>query len=110
MEGPAGLGPADAGRFLRFMKFPSLASLEDYTGWLTRQGCAVMTRADTGRFPAYMPLYLDMVERQLTYDALKVIGFNAPAADALLGEMRFMRTLADQGRIIQGLIIARAPA
>jgi hypothetical protein len=62
---------------------------------------------DTGRFPQYVPLYLDMIEKQLTYDALKIIGFDQSLAAGLIGEMRFLQSLAESGKTIQGLIVAR---
>jgi hypothetical protein len=67
----------------------------------------VRVAENTGRFSRYMPLYLDMIEKQLTYDALKIISFDAALAQMLTGEMRFMQTLADAGKIIQGLIVAQ---
>lgn len=107
MEGPAGLTEEDAKRLLSFMKFPTLASLEDYTSLLTANGCKVIAARDTGRFADYVPLYIDMIEKQLTYDALKIIAFDGALAQGLVGEMRFMHSLAKAGKIIQGLIVAQ---
>ena len=106
MEGPAGLTAAEAGRYLAFMKFPSVLALADYQSLLQAGGCSVPLAQDTGRFAAYMPLYLDMIEKQLTYDALKIIGFDLALAQSLVGEMRFIQSLAQAGKIIQGLIVA----
>jgi hypothetical protein len=89
------------------MKFPTLASLEDYTSLLTANGCKVIAARDTGRFADYVPLYIDMIEKQLTYDALKIIAFDGALAQGLVGEMRFMHSLAKAGKIIQGLIVAQ---
>jgi SAM-dependent methyltransferase len=107
MEGPAAMTGEEAARYLAFMKFPSVLSLADYQALLESNGCSVRTSHDTGRFPQYVPLYLDMLEKQLTYDALKIIGFDSAQAGVLLGEMRFMQTLAQAGKIIQGLLIAQ---
>jgi hypothetical protein len=41
-----------------------------------------------------------------TYDALKIIGFNPAIAHKLIGEMHFLKALADSGKIIQGLVVA----
>ncbi len=109
MEGPTLLTQSQADRFLAFMKFPSLLSLAEYRGLLERLGCQVETAADTGRFASHVPLYIDMIEKQLTYDALKIINFDSALAAALVQEMRFMHTLAQEGRIIQGLVVARKP-
>ena len=106
MEGPAGLTDAEAARCLGFMKFPNVLTLGEYQALLKTSGCAVKVAQDTGAFAACMPLYLDMIEKQLTYDALKIIGFNTALAENLLDEMRFMQSLAQAGKIIQGLIVA----
>jgi ABC-type amino acid transport substrate-binding protein len=52
-------------------------------------------------------LYLDMLGKQLTYDALKIIGFDADLMQAMAGEMQFMQGLAHAGKIAQGLFVAR---
>jgi ubiquinone/menaquinone biosynthesis C-methylase UbiE len=110
MEGPMPMTADEARRFLSFMKFPSILSLAEYVGQLRANGCEVRAALDTGRFPKYVPLYLDMIEKQLTYDALRIIGFDASLAEALIREMRFLQTLAETGKIIQGLIVARKSA
>jgi SAM-dependent methyltransferase len=107
MEGAVPMTADEAARFLTFMKFPSLLSPADYSALLRTNGCAVCVAQDTGRFPQYVPLYLDMIEKQLTYDALKIIGFDQALAGFLLGEMRFMLGLAQAQKLIQGLIVAR---
>jgi ubiquinone/menaquinone biosynthesis C-methylase UbiE len=106
MEGRVEMNDEEARRYLRFMKFPSVLTLAEYTALLESQACRVSVAADTGHFVGMMPLYLDMVEKQLTYDALKIIGFDSGQAQTILGEMRFMQTLAKAGKIIQGLVIA----
>src|SRR5271157_2398853 len=106
MEGPAGLTDAEAGRFLGFMKFPNVLTLHEYQSLLQANGCPVRVAQDTGRFAVFMPLYLDMIEKQLTFDALKIIGFDTALAQTLVGEMRFIQSLAQAGKIIQGLIVA----
>jgi SAM-dependent methyltransferase len=106
MEGPSGLSEPEADRYLAFMKFPSVLTLQEYSQLLEAQGCAIVVASDTSRYERYIPLYLDMIEKQLTYDALKIIGFDGGMAQQLLTEMRFLHTLAREGKIIQGMIIA----
>jgi ubiquinone/menaquinone biosynthesis C-methylase UbiE len=106
MEGPAGLTDGEAGRYLAFMKFPNVLTLGEYQSLLEANSCSVREARDTGRFAAFMPLYLDMIEKQLTFDALKIIGFDLALAQSLIAEMRFLQSLAQAGKIIQGLIIA----
>ncbi|MCP4455657.1 MAG: methyltransferase domain-containing protein [Planctomycetes bacterium] len=109
IEGPAGLSDAEAQRFLSFMKFPGVQDLEGYQTLLKAQGCDVLKAQDTGRFPEYVDLYLDMLNKQLTYDALKIIGFDMALMQSMGQEMAFMQTLAHAGKIAQGLFVARKP-
>lgn len=105
MEG-GGLTDAEAERYLGFMKFPSVLTLDDYAHLLRANGCTVRVAHDTGRFASHVPLYLSMLEGQLAYDALKIIGFNTAMAEGLLAEMRFIESLAREGKILQGLVVA----
>lgn len=110
MEGPAGLTDQEAGRFLAFMKFPNLVTLKEYAAFAKASHCTVETRHDTERFSSHIALYIDMIEKQLTYDALKIIGWDSSMAGALLGEMKFAKELAEKKKIIQGLFVARKNA
>ena len=107
VEGTEKLTDEEATRFLTFMKFPSFASIADYTALLEANDCEVVVAEDTGRFPDYVDLYLNMLNMQLTYDALKVIGFDTELMTALAGEMAFMQELAHAGKIAQGMFVAR---
>ncbi len=92
---------------MKFMKFPNVQSLEGYSDLLTANDCEVVKAEDTGRFGPYVDLYLNMLNMQLTYDALKIIGFNSELMQAMGAEMTFMQELAHAGKIAQGLFIAR---
>jgi SAM-dependent methyltransferase len=105
--GSAGLTDAEAERYLKFMKFPNVLDRDEYAGLLSAQGCEVLMAQDTGRFAPYVDLYLNMLTMQLTYDALRIIGFDTELMKALGGEMSFMRDLAHAGKIAQGLFVAR---
>lgn len=107
IEGAAGLTEAEAERFLRFMKFPNVQDLLGYQDLLKGQGCEVIRAEDTGRFAEHVDLYLDMLHKQLTYDALKIIGFDMGLMQAMAGEMTFMQELAHEGKIAQGLFVAK---
>ena len=58
------------------MKFPNIQDLKGYPALLEASGCKVQVAEDTGRFAPYVDLYLDMLNKQLTYDALRIIGFD----------------------------------
>ena len=110
VEGPGGLSGEEAVRFMRFMKFPTLASLDDYRALLEAAGLAVGRAADTGRYAPCLDLYIRMLTEQLTSDALRIIGYDMELMQALGGEMEFIRQLARAGKVIQGLFVARRPS
>jgi len=110
IEGPAGLSDEEADRLLTFMKFPNVEDLEGYAKLLSDNGCEVVRAEDTGRFAPYVDLYLNMLNMQLTYDALRIIGFDGELMQSLGGEMQFMGELATAGKIVQGLFVARKKA
>lgn len=107
LEGPTPLSAAESERFLRFMKFPNLQDLGGYQQLLADAGAKVEVAADTGRFAPYVDLYMNMVSQQLTYDALKIIGFNNDMMGAIAAELDFTRQLARAGQLIQGVFVAR---
>lgn len=107
VTGPEQMGDDEGERYLRFMKFPNVLAIDDYGTLLEECGCHVETAEDTGRFPSHADLYLDMLNKQLTYDALKLIGFDMELMQSLGGEMVFIQQLAHAHKICQGRFIAR---
>jgi len=107
IEGPKGLTDAEARRFMTFMKFPNFQDLSGYQDLLKTNGCEILIAEDTGRFAPYVDLYLNMLQKQLTYDALRIIGFDMDRMQAMAGEMVFMQELAHAGKIAQGLLVAK---
>jgi SAM-dependent methyltransferase len=107
MEGPGGLADREAERFLRFMKFANVQSLRGYSELLTAARCDVAVAVDTGRFASHVDLYLDMLDKQLTSDALRILDYNLAVMEGLAGEMKFLQQLAHDGKIVQGLIVAK---
>jgi SAM-dependent methyltransferase len=110
VDGPAGLAAEEADRFTTFMKFPNTLSIDGYVALLADQGCEVLAAEDTGQFAAHVDLYLSMLNMQLTYDALRIVGFDMPLMESLGGEMNFMRDLAHAGKIAQGRFVAHKKA
>jgi SAM-dependent methyltransferase len=106
VTGPEPMTDEEAQRYLRFMKFPNVLGLDDYRQLLEDQGCEVEVAEDTGRFASHVDLYLDMLNMQLTYDALKLIGFDMEVMQGLGGEMTFVQQLAHDGKIQQGRFVA----
>jgi SAM-dependent methyltransferase len=107
VEGPIGLSDEEAERFLKFMKFPNIQDIPGYTELLKKYGCEVLAAEDTGQFAPHIDLYLNILNMQLTYDALKIIGFDQESMLAMGKEMAFMQDLAHKGKIAQGRFIAR---
>lgn len=100
------LSDAEAARYLAFMKFPSVVTLDEYRRYLEAAGCDVRVARDTGRFAPYARLYIDMVSMQLTGDALRIIGHDMDMLKAIAAELEFVRGLAEAGKIAQGMLIA----
>ncbi|MGA2034961.1 MAG: methyltransferase domain-containing protein [Thermoguttaceae bacterium] len=107
IEGPAGLSDQEAQRFLKFMKFANIQDMDGYVDLLRERGCKMLVAEDTGRFAPCIDLYLKMLDVQLTYDALRIIGFDAGLMAGLAAEMQFIQDLAHAGKIAQGLFVAR---
>ncbi len=107
IEGPAGLSTEEAERFLTFMKFANVEDLGGYADRLAANGCEVAVAEHTGRFAPHVDLYLNMVGMQLTYDVLKIFGFDAALMGQIAEEMQFMQCLAHENKVAQGIFIAR---
>ena len=107
VTGPTEMTDREALRYLTFMKFPNVESIDGYAALLERNDCEVRHAEDTGRFAPYVELYLEMLGKQLTYDALRIIGFDADLMATLEKEMLFMQKLAHAGKIVQGLFVAK---
>ena len=107
IEGQVEMSQAEAERFMEFMHFPGILDLDAYRGLLKSNQCEVITAEYSGRFATHMDLYLDMLNSQLTYDALKIIGFKTKALEAMGDEMEFMQQLAHDRKLAQGVFVAR---
>lgn len=94
-------------RYMSFMKFPNVLDMQGYRCLLENNGCEVLEARDTGRFHSHVDLYITMLSMQFTYDALKIIGFDKDLMDSLAGELIFIKELAHDGKIAQGLFIGR---
>jgi SAM-dependent methyltransferase len=107
VEGPAGLSDEEAGAFLQGMKFPGVQDIEGYRSLLESNGCDVAVAEDTGRFAPYVDLYLQMIDMQLMYDALKILSFDTEQLGSVASGFQFFGELAQAGKIAQGRFIAR---
>ncbi len=101
-----GLSDAEAERFMAFMKFPTLLSIHDYSNLLRENDFEILHAEETGIYAEHVDLYLDMLNKQLTYDALKLVGFDMATMESMGKEMAFMQKLAHENKIGQGLFVA----
>lgn len=101
------LNGAELDRLLAFMKFPNMETVAGWRGLLEHNGLTVEVAETTSLFAPSIDLYLAMLGNQLTYDALNIIGNNVELFQQMAGEMQFMQRLAHQGRIMQGMFVAR---
>ena len=107
VEGPAGLSDSEAQRFLGLMTFANVEDIAGYAKLLSGSGCEVRAAEDTGRFPRYADLYIDMIEMQLMYDALRPLGFRIDLLETFLDGFRFLSEMARAGKIAQARFVAR---
>jgi SAM-dependent methyltransferase len=106
VEGRAAMTPGEAERYLTFMKFPNVQDISGYSALLEANGCTIKVAEDTGLFARHVDLYLQMLDLQLTYDALKIIGFDTTLMGMLARDMMFMQELAHAGKIAQAMFVA----
>ncbi len=107
VEGPTGLSDTEAKLFLGGIRFPNVQDIEGYRNLLEKNGCEVLTAEDTGRFAPYVDLYVNMIEMQLTYDALRILDFDTERLDSIATGFRLLGDLAKAGKIAQARFIAR---
>jgi ubiquinone/menaquinone biosynthesis C-methylase UbiE len=98
VEGPAGLSDADAERINRFMKFPYMENQKGYEALLEKHGFTVKVSEDlTEDFAEYIGFYIQMLTKQLSFDVLRIIGWDEELFMAMGGEMAFMAEKAREG-------------
>lgn len=105
--GDVPMSSEESQRYLSFMKFPNVQSISGYSKLLQDNSCKVIEASDTGRFAPYVDLYLGMVDKQLTYDALRILNFDTNLLAAVAAEMVFLGQLAKDGKIAQGRFVAK---
>ncbi|MBF0330806.1 MAG: methyltransferase domain-containing protein [Candidatus Omnitrophica bacterium] len=106
VEGDSPLTAEESERLLKFMKFPNILNIADYKRLLDCNGCHVNVAEDTRQFASHIDLYINMLTKQLTYDALKIINFDMALMQGMADEMLFMQKLAHEGKLIQGRFVA----
>jgi SAM-dependent methyltransferase len=106
VEGPNPMTQEESDRFLAFMKFPNFPNIAEYRNLLEQNGCKIRVAEDTGLYAPCIDLYLQMLDMQLTFDALKIIGWDPAVMEGLAKEMVFIQGLAHSKKVVQGMFIA----
>lgn len=107
VEGPKGLNDQEAERICTFMKFPYMETMNGYVKLIEQNGMKVIESADlTPEFAEYCDFYIGMLTKQLTYDALKIIGDNIQLFQGMGGEMSYMAQKSHEGKMGRCRIIA----
>jgi len=107
IEGPKGLAEEEARRINTFMKFPYVETLGGYKKLLEDNGCVVKETTDlTEEFAWCVDLYLNMLTKQHTYDALRIIGDDMAMFQAMGGEFSYLQEKAHEGKFGKGRFIA----
>jgi ubiquinone/menaquinone biosynthesis C-methylase UbiE len=107
VEGPSGWSDETASRICGFMKFPYVESQVSYGKLLEKHGFRISSSEDcTPHFAECVDLYLKMLTEQLTFDALRIIGWDMDMFQAMGGEMVFMSGKAHAGEFGRCRIVA----
>lgn len=107
VEGPAGWSEETAQRICGFMKFPCVETRESYELLLKKNGFSIASSEDcTGHFARSIDLYITMLTEQLTFDALRIIGWDTDMFAVMGGEMAFMSEQAHTGAFGRCRILA----
>ncbi|MBN1983424.1 MAG: methyltransferase domain-containing protein [Chitinivibrionales bacterium] len=107
IEGNNTLSDEEATRINSFMKFPSMESISGYEALIQKHGLRLISSEDLNlHFAESIELYIHLMTKQLTFDALKIIGDDKKTFDAVVGEMRYMLDLAQKGKFSRGRWIA----
>ncbi len=104
IEGPKGLSDEEAARITTFMKFPYMESLGGYQMLLMDCGFEIKEATEI-EFGRYVDLYITMLEEQLTYDALRILGGDMELFKGMGGEMHYMRDRIHENKMARGRFV-----
>jgi len=100
------LTAAEAKRFMTFMKFPTMMTVEDWAKLLAKTGFQNVKTRTTPNFAPSIRHYITMYTGQQSYDAFRLLGFNEAVYTAVLDEMHFFLELATAKKIAQAYFAA----
>ncbi len=92
---------------MQIMTFPSLYSVDSYRAAFAAERCDVVVAEDTGRFGPFFGLYAQMLQKQLTFDALELLAFSKELLDVVLEQLLGLARLGERGKLGQLRFVAR---
>lgn len=107
VEGTAGLSDAEAEHVMQMMTFPTLATIDAYRDMFIAEGCEVVVAEDTGRFGPAFELYVELLRRQLTFDAFELFGFSKEFVDIVAQQLSGLARLGHEQKLGQVRFVAR---
>ena len=107
VEGPTGLSDADADHVMQIMTFPTLATIDGYRELFGAAGCEVVVAEDTGRFGPAFELYVEVMRRQMRFDAFELFGFSEEFVDLVAEQLSGLARLGSEHKLAQVRLVAR---
>ena len=107
IEGPAGLSDAEADHVMQIMTFPTLATIDAYRDLFAAAGCDVDVAEDTGRFGPAFELYVELMRRQMRFDAFELFGFSEEFVDLVAEQLSGLARLGVEHKLAQARIVAK---
>ncbi|MFA4985676.1 MAG: methyltransferase domain-containing protein [Candidatus Brocadiia bacterium] len=90
----------EAARVCDFMKFPYMETTDGYKQLLARHGFDIQVCDELyDEFAGYVDLYIRMGTQQLTFDALRIVGWNMSLLEGMVKEFCFIHELAKQHKM-----------
>lgn len=107
VEGPARLSDAEAAHVMQIMTFPTLATIDRYRDLFADADCDVVVAEDTGRFGPAFELYVEIMRRQLRFDAYELFGFSDELVDLVAEQLSGLARLGSEHKLAQLRLVAR---
>eukprot|EP01083_Nonionella_stella_P094057 263804_1 len=93
--GPTPMSEHEYVNFLKFMTFPNQETVESYVQKMSDVGITILHAHDTERFTPWAKLCIDMMEKQLQGDVLRIFGNNYNEYDQTIKSFYTMLKLSD---------------
>eukprot|EP01084_Bolivina_argentea_P274764 468414_1 len=105
--GPTPMSEQEYADWLKFMTFPNCETVGSYAQKMSDAGFTILHAHCTERFTPCTKLYIDMMEKQMQGDALRIFGNNYNEYERTVKDFYTMLKLSEEGKIAQGLFVGR---